>query len=413
MKKYVFVTWGISGVGGGQFYIRNICRFYNDKGWGVYVIHEQDGSIIIKGFENIPHSYIREIGTPIGFYSRKKVKDIVNAMSSFISYEDGDEVVVESTSVSQAQWAEAFAQRVGGKHIYYILAEGDHIYHEGLCDFVRFKKSRDELAGIHPNSVSNLFRGYEEVTESKQYWILAHSAEGTESYSVPILEHLQKADYAIGLMGRLEKPFVYPSLTSIFRFCDDHKDLKVNLIVVGDTPFKDVKKRIVDLFSHSSNCNLVLTGFLNPVPQRYVDICDVCIGSAGCVGLTHRAGRVTISIDAQDNMPIGVFGHTTQSTMFRGNEPKIPLEVLLSDILIEKKYPREHGIIPRAHDNDYYNNLHYQWAQNTSQTIAYYDVFSIFPPLYRYRKYKIVIHNLVKSVLGKRMTQYVKQIIRH
>ena len=137
-----------------------------------------------------------------------------------------------------------------------------------------------------------------------------------------------------------------------------------------------------------------MTGFLMPIPYSLLTKMDVVITSAGCCSTCRNVGVTVISIDGNDFSPIGIFGQTTQNSLFRTKEPAIPISTWLDDVIVDKKYSNH--IVPfKPIEYDYSEHLSFTDQIDTS--MGYFDVMRI--------------HLDWEYILSRRIRRFIYKII--
>jgi len=413
MKKYIFITYGIVDMGGGQMYVYNKTQYLKNNDYNVYVFSVFNGDVIIKGLEEYKDDIISELGVPIFYFSLSQKNKIINSIIKKIDLHFDDEIIIESNSISNALWGEKISALLHCKHFIYLLSENNLIYADTIYPFLKFKYNRQEVAAINEKIIPWLFQKYEEIGENKSYSLKAACTNVFEDYEHELIHKIPHRDYTIGMIGRLEKPYLLPILDDIIGFCNNHIDKTFTILLIGDTQDKIRKNRIIDKFAKSDNINLVLSGYLYPIPLRLLDLCDVFVSSAGSAFLTEALGYLTISIDGKDYKPTGILGYTTDNSLFRNNEPIVEINDLLEDILILEKYPKR---LARTYDtsiNDFSNKTHMDFIANSDQSEAYYNIDSVRPTLlYRYKKIIYIIKQFSRYVLGNSTYSKLAQVKR-
>lgn len=410
MKKYVLITWGIAGIGGGQFYTLNRCNYYRNNGYSVFVCHLLDGEVLLPELNSFPHLLIPNLRFDPNAYLKHRVNLILKRIENFICFSEDDEILVESNSIAQAQWAEMLAKRIKAKHFYYILGEHDKVKSLVTAKFVEFKINRGEVAGITVSSVPKLMNNWRHIENGKKYAVTAPLIIDIIDYPFPSLENLNPVDFTIGVMARLEKLFVLPTLIAIAEFCTKHIDKSFRIIIAGDTDNTQVKKNIMDVFANVHNVILLMTGYISPVPKRYFDICDLCVSSSGCAGLSDREGTLTISIDAKDCLPIGILGFTTNNRVYRQDEPAVPLASLLEDVLIKKKYPFHHERISRDYTVQDLMKKEIDYINNSCAEKEYYEFSEYYTWQSRKKSIKERLYQFVKDKFGSKAIRVIHKI---
>lgn len=413
MKKIIFLTYGISGCGGGQIYISNQIDFYDSLGYTSYIYYHLTGEIILSRFKSFGRAcYIPELKYPVNYFTESKWLSIVEKIKKSINYNKDDEILIESNSINHAMWGELLASKLNAKHFFYILGENDIIPTEDIYRFLRFKLSRKEIAGIVSKSIPNMFVKFETINEDESYSLLASARTWWEDYDVEAIDSLPKSDYTVGLFSRLEKPFVLPSLTELSQFIKKNNALSFNVIIVGDSDNKKIATDIRMLFDGISNVNLVMTGVLSPPPMRYVKKCDLCLGSSGCAKLSNSFGRLTISFDGNDGQPIGILNYTTDNSLYRDTEEMIPLETLLEDIFIYRKYPFSYNVPKVTIDNRHYSELHHRFIEESCSNKVYYDMGLIRSSIFDKKNgTMVVIKNFIRGLIGMKLYKQLHDLL--
>lgn len=345
MKKYIFIAPTVANMGGAQMYIRNKMLWLKQQGWDVDIIVAQGGAaklVDLQRFECV----VSELAFDILNFSEKKKVKVVNKIVHRIGAVKTDNVVIESTCISETLWAEAVAKRIFAKHFVYLLQEENKINNKGVQDFFLFKLKRKELYGIIEPSLDKMFRPFYQIANNEMYHLPAHSENVEADIDSPFINLVSKSkkDYVVGMFSRLDKPFVIPAIKKFCQYANNHHDSKYLLLVMGDAPEGvNLGKKILNLIKKTTrNVSLVLTGYIYPVPTRLLKLCDVFFSSAGCAWVCARSGVPTIAIDGNDFSPIGILGRTTTHALFRGeNESKQDFFKLMDEVLTEKKHKKE------------------------------------------------------------------------
>ena len=148
----------------------------------------------------------------------------------------------------------------------------------------------------------------------------------------------KKQDYYLIRVNSNDKNYVF-KLNNVF---NKQKNKKYLLLMIGGAPEgssfeRNIKRKCKDI----NNLDLIVTGYLFPVPTQLLDVSDVYVTSAGSAWVCSRSGIPTISYDGNDFRPIGVLGRTTNNALFRNeSEPFIELSALLDEILEKKSFEK-------------------------------------------------------------------------
>ena len=113
------------------------------------------------------------------------------------------------------------------------------------------------------------------------------------------------------------------------------------MLLIGDTMGKSTAGAEISerLLREKDNVELIMTGYMYPIPTKLLEKCDVFFTSAGSAWVCARSGVPTIVYDGNDLKPIGILGRTTHSCLFRNDdEPVQDFTKLMNQILVDKKY---------------------------------------------------------------------------
>lgn len=308
MKKiYVFLNRRICGIDGSIQYIHNKSAFLKDKGYDVLVYSTVPGKIYVKDFEKYQKTIIPNMRfCPSVFRKSEREKTLKYALS-FLENKY-DDVLIESTNPVSAVWGELMARRLRCRHLYFHLMEVTRL-RQDFRDFCRFKYQRGELAGIANETVPRLLA--DEQVEPVR--ISAHCQNVFEECEDPFSGQLNpEADYTIGSIGRLEKPYVLPMTDALVRFFKKNENLNFNFVLIGGAGdgikgnkyVGEIAKRLRDC----KNVNLVVTGYLYPIPLSLVRNIDIFVSAAGSSNGTYRLGKPTIRLNPLTGAPAGILG---------------------------------------------------------------------------------------------------------
>ncbi len=364
------MTHSIVKVGGAEIYLRNKCNYLKEKGWQVYIFSYDRGKVLISDLREFEACIIRKLSfSPMVFSCRERQR-VLDKIGQMVAARSDDEIVVESNNFLITLWAELLTERLGARHLVYELQEDSFIHSPGLLDFLKFKYERREFAGITANSLVNFFSPYFEVPESNRYFLRAYCSNSIEDTDTDLA--LPLADVTIGSLGRIEKSFVRSAVEGMGRFIGRHPELKFNVVFIGgERNGHHREKAIRQSLGKYPNVNVYITGLLFPIPAKLLYSVDVFLSSAGSAFATANLGIPTISYDANDLQPIGILRHTTQNSIFRGSgEPPVSAEELLSEVLIQKKYPKDIHSIPDVHPDF---SSHMDFVSQMSPKWEYYD----------------------------------------
>lgn len=351
MKKvYIFLTHSIDNVAGAQLYISRKMEYLVSNGWVVDCYYHYQNEIMINNFVQYAGNCIPELHLKLSWVSAKRKNEISNRI---IKYSTFDSVIIESHTISTAVWGEYFAEKLGAKHICYLLSEIFPTISMSMKSFFSYKKEQYLLFGICNKSIPRLLEGYSGIDN------LGLAAVGCTSFNVEDIydervKNIRKADYNILSISRLEKAYLPSMIQSIIEFAKEFSQSVINLYIIGGSRKKKVAENILYLLSEIPNIQCFYFGYTFPIPKSIFVKSDVCIASSGSVKVAFEERVPTIVVDANDHQAIGIYGHTTRETLFRNeNEPPVKIVDLLKKVLIYKQYSNEVDIPAKKGIIDY------------------------------------------------------------
>ncbi len=212
--------------------------------------------------------------------------------------------------------------------------------------FFSFKHKRRELVGIADTSLSDMFAPFQPLVKEESYRLPAYCNNVEADVEHPLINTVNSStsDVVVGTLSRLDKPFVMPAIKQFCDYANKNKNKTFLYLLMGGAPEGSTIPEEIKTYisSKTKNVELLMIGYLYPVPTRLLEVCNVFFTSAGSCWACMRSGVPTISIDGNDYLPIGILGRTTQNTLFRGEtEPPLDFSTLMDEILIQRKYKKE------------------------------------------------------------------------
>lgn len=379
MRLYIFLTQLIRGVGGGHIYTLSKMRYLRKVGYDVNLVHANDLKDELKIEELRPYfeNYDEHFLYPIYFFSKDVIDGVCNSfIHRYCKEKCYEKIIIEAHDICMSTWGEEISKRLKAKHFIYILGENCKLPTASLADFYRFKIERSELVGIAPDSVENLMSDWCHVEDARSRCLRAYSPNPIDDIEYDT-SYFPSADYTIGSIGRIEKCFLLPALRVVRSFAEQHKDKKINILIIGGEIDSDRNRRkIEDLFANISNVFVHITGIIYPLPLKLLKLPDVFLSTSGSCKASADIGKPTISFDIHDGLPIGVLNWTTENFIER-NDPFIPdLFSLLNDVLVKKIYTD----IEIPYDIEEGKNISYRdhidYIDNSSNLCDYFDIKS-------------------------------------
>ena len=381
MKKYIFLTFAISGIGGTQIYVRNKIIFMQKQGWDVLVISTEPGDdICVKELQPYRDYIMPELMQNPFLYSKCQRLNMLYKMMTFVGG-NCENIIIESNFMQISLWGELLAKKMEAKHFVYLIQEDYKMISRKYLDFFNFKYERGELAGNTKYALKQLFKGYRHIPKDKTGELTAVCYNTIEECESTFDEYIEKVDFHIGSIGRVNKPFVNQMVEDLIEFSKLHKGDTFQLVMFGGSPDKKDLEEIYFKVKDIENLSVFITGPIFPIPKTILDKMDAFISSAGAARTSSDAGYITITIDANDFEPIGILGYTTNDNVHRN--PEIPHKTtinLLDEILYKKKFQK---ITPdvKMSSADFMEvfKTHLAYIQESKREKVYYNIKLLSP----------------------------------
>lgn len=405
MKSYVLFCRSIIDVGGSQLYARNKALYFKSIGWDVHIFSFRKGNIYIQGLGEYDNRINPKLGFPFFLYSKKEKRCILNWINSFI--QKSDEYYIESNSLLLSSWAEVLAKELNAKHILYLLDEQPRNF--GFkTDYLNYKLSRYELSGITPKVIQSVFPDTI-IDNPEEFVVKALCINSIDDIDDSQLHFVLKGDVKIGILGRIDKPYLIPISHKLVEFIKRNKDLDFSVVYIGGSPYQRDIRHLFEVFKNVINVDVQITGYLCPVPRVFLDKFDFFISSAGSTNALYRAGYLTITIDGYNFNPNGIMGiHTENALSPEEKQPK--LENLLEDLIFKHIYNREQIVRRDNYDFNYFFEPHMKFLDKSKNKniVGYYDFNSVYLPL-RFKILKFLLLLLNPNWLQKLVDSWVNR----
>lgn len=377
MSKYIFLSFNIHMLGGGQTYLNTKTEYLNNNGYEVFVFS--------KGlkFTDVPYKNLKkynmcsfyDFNYPPMMVKKSRVSKILKKIKRIVK-PTGSEIIIESCDDVTALWGEIIAKNLNCKHFCFSLNEsfeGKNKFYMKNLDFFKYKFERNELAFISEKCINLLFGNSYDYVNGLDYVLRAH-ANAVEDIDNRIVDKIKKYEINIAYIGRYNKSYVGKVLEDLIVFCKNNNK-EIGLIFVGDAI--EQKKYIKKLFNKLNNVNVFFTGTLIPIPKKIFSKFDVIIAGAGCAVLSYRYTRYVIVPDSNNYLCNGVLGFDTMNTLFLEDVSKQKNYYnVLEDVLIKKNYENKerHGnCLYKEEDLEKIYNAHFEFVNHNSD-YEYYDV---------------------------------------
>lgn len=307
MKKYVILTMSIEGVTGNPRYVNNKCGWLKQQGWEPIVIWSLDQTKIelehTKPFGE-KRFIFHELNYFPSWFTPKKRDAVVDRIIKVIG--TADKVVLETNKIQLSAWGELIARRINVKHISFITTERLKIHNHNTFDYCYGKLNRGEFFTINKAAVKFLFSNFIDIAEPEKYYWSASGGVEVREYHFPAFDDLPKADYTITHFGRTKGYFPY-MIDELNSFISQHPDKHFNLFFLGNIKnVEEIKTRL-----SMKNVSLAFHPAVLILPAQVFFGSDAVIATAGCASLSSKNGGMTISMDINNNKPLGLLRYTT------------------------------------------------------------------------------------------------------
>ncbi len=379
MKLYIFLTHGIVDIGGGQLYVSSKTTFLERLGWDVTVFSFTMGEVIIETLKKYASNIYPELAVQPMLYLSRQRNNLINKIAKCTN--NYDEIIIESNSITLSIWGELIAFKCNGKHFMYNLNETPRC-DESLLPFFKFKYDRKELAFIKKDIVTDFFSSFFQVENTDGYSLAAaYSVQPVQDVDFCQPEQIEvNGRYTIGVIGRLAKPFIKKVSFEIKEFANTHPTVLFNILYIGgDSSGEHEEEKIKEIYNDVNNVKLYMLGYMFPIPRKIMRLFNICISSSGASYYSACEGVLTIVIDANDLMPIGILGVNTKNIIFRDCQdlPVSELKKWISDIM-DKKYDSSMINISLPPDSETEAKIfksHMEFVKESCRHKAYYTDF--------------------------------------
>lgn len=316
--------------------MRNKVVELKKRGFEVFVFHAKKGPVYIYDLKEYSSNFIPELRyPPICFRERERH----NVVSTIIDLCDGipNDSIIDTSCISNLEWGELIAKKCNCKCVGFLVDERFKAT-EGELEFLRFKQLRKELAGTSQQSLKILFGNKYTLTEEECYFFNPYCSNTVDDVDHPVVKMLNKGEgiITIGFLGRLDKGYMIKALEEVVNYTMLHPTCIFNIVVIGGGSSPKYKDNIERLFNNIKNVNLIMTGFIFPIPRSLLKEFNVCISSAASARVVANEGIPTVYVNAFSGKPVGIMNYTMSiqdDQKARYSEEYIDMTKTLDDIL--------------------------------------------------------------------------------
>ncbi|WP_294375542.1 hypothetical protein [uncultured Clostridium sp.] len=302
MKTYIFMSGIANIIAGGPIYNSNKIKTLENNGWNVIVFPTNFGKIYIKPLEKYNSDKYKFLNYSPHIFSKRKINNFIETMVDKI--QPSESIVIETGTDFTALWGELLAKEIGARHIVMFLDEKNDNVNNYTFSFYEFKYKRNELYSISKESLLYIFGKYFNIKDPEKNVWNAWCSNVVADEDSDIRNQLPKADFMIGSIGRLDKPFVLNIINGVCSFANIHSDICVGLCFFGGADEKTVSD-IKSKFKKCPNIKLFISGYIWPIPKSIFNLFDVFVSGAGSAVASANMGVTTVDMDVITNSPNG------------------------------------------------------------------------------------------------------------
>lgn len=302
MKTYVMMFGVANIVAGGPIYNSNKIKVLENNGWNVVVFPTNSGKIYIKPLKKYNTDNYKFLNYSPYIFGKRKINKFIKTMADEI--EPSDSIIIETGTDFTALWGELLAKKIGARHIVMFLDEKNDNVNNYSFPFYEFKYKRKELYSISKDSLLYIFGRYFDIQEPEKNVWNAWCSNVVANEDSFIRNEIPKANFMIGSIGRLDKPFVPNIIKEVCSFANIHSDICIGLCFFGGADEKTVSDIKFEI-GKCSNIKLYISGYIWPIPKSIFNLFDVFVSGAGSAVASANMGVTTVDMDVITNSPNG------------------------------------------------------------------------------------------------------------
>lgn len=408
--KYIFLTNFIVEIGGAQQFLRNKVVELQKRGFDVFLFHAKNAPVYINDLKVFKKNFYPELRySPICF-NRREIERVIESIIAECNGIEPDSII-DTSCIPNLEWGELIAKKCKCKCVGFLVDEAFSPTRDEI-EFLTFKHKRKEIAGTSKQSLHLLFHDFHHVKEDECYSFYPCCSNTVDNVDNPFEQVTTNRDgcISIGCLGRLDKPYIINSLNTIALYIKEHQEKKFNVIVIGSGTSSQHEKKIQNIFKSVSNANLVITGFLYPIPRNLLKGLDVCISSAASAKVSANEGVPTVYVNALTGKPVGIMNYTlpiNDDQLSRYSENYINMNQTLDDILFNDYCKKNNPLSPTC-ITDYSSlikeeiNNQLDFISSSIQEKKYYDITLIHP-----QGLKLHLFSIIGKIFGGHFLYYI------
>lgn len=355
-KCYIFIACAVNYIGGAQNYLLGKIEWLHQNGWEV-VVFASDASNVVIDYSpakliEVPHLYSRPSAM-----SEAMLRRVVGEMKRVIPAQR-DEYFVESDDVFLALWGELVAKEIDARHLIFHLSEGFRPVSRDELGYFLVKEERKELAFIREGFCEKLFKNRQLRWSAHVLVAYQRSSFAESDFDLSVIP---EANLIIGLVSRLDKPFVARAIDGVIDFCLNNPSVVIGLVVVGGSPDPSFENQIHEKTNGIANLLTVTLGYLYPIPYSLIQSFDVAIAKSGTVRALSGFGVPCIAYSLLNDDCMGIDGLDFPFGEYADGE-SVRLETIIEEIVVHDKLCSYEPLRVAPSEADYGDHFEYLGA---------------------------------------------------
>lgn len=406
---YVFICDIAGYISGAPIYYRNKALFLEEEGWNVAILANRKGRVYIDGLEDFAAGFFPFLRDDPASLPKEVTAEHVDQLARTIKCVPDMPVIVETGTDWTSYWGELLAERLRGRHIVLFLDEDNQRVSKRIVYF-DFKYRRGEMACITKQTMIRMFEGYRNLSPSEAIDFKAFCTNSIQDFENCFSKNLDRAEFNIGSIGRLDKPYI-PSLISDMRtFANRNPDLQIQVVFFGGASL-DVEEKIKRELATCKNINTVVSGYMWPFPKSALESMDVFASAAGSKRLSYSLGIPTVAMDVLGRGAIGFMGDEVvdDDSLYRDVSNKNPSETFLyfEEVLRGNVKSADLSLDLDSQWVEFCNEYQSQLnkALNCESELDYFDVLSL--PVSFKSRIRVFLYLILGESTGRRLVEAI------
>ena len=365
-KIFIILTYTLAGIGGSQLYASGKTEYLKKNGWEVHCYSNLNVPV---GTDNAVPSlkeYIQKGCGELEFlqvfpsnFRKSEQRMFINFLIQHMGIINPKEceIIIESHHITEHLWGELLAAKLGARHFCVFLHEAAAYgqNYRDFADFFYFKWQRNEILGGEA-AFTRIFKGYKNISATLYKMPdTVHEQEPVQDVDFPLINRIQKRDYNICHIGRIDKLYVPYAIEGVAEFARRHPDKTICFIFVGRVDSR--KDFIVKTFDTLGNVEVIAPGNMFPIPRILFSKVDVVLASAQSALFAANEGVLTVAGNGETfNKTQGVLGYDTSSPTY--GDAKFSYVEVLENVLVKRLYDGKEYQLPKLRPaEEYYENF--------------------------------------------------------